>query len=354
VFRTNNLERLRLDTAGNFGIGTNAPGAKLDVSGTTGVGIRYLRTDARDARISVGDPTKTWSFASGWATAGDLSIIEEGASGNRFYIQKVTGNVGIGTSTPGAALDVNGLIQVTGFKLATGAGAGRVLTSDASGNATWQVASGAGWGLTGNAGTNPSTNFLGTTDAQPLVFRANNTEQIRLLANGNIGIGTSTPSTKLHVNGEITATVVAITGGSDVAEPYEIANAGDVKPLPGYVVAIDPDKVGQMRVVSRAYDTTVAGIISGANGIQPGITLRQKGTIADGSLPVASIGRVWCWCDADASGPIVAGDLLTTSDTPGHAMKAVDKGRRDGAVIGKAMSSLKSGKGLVLVLVSLK
>lgn len=158
----------------------------------------------------------------------------------------------------------------------------------------------------------------------------------------------------LTVGGEITANVVTILGGSDVAEPYEVAHAGEVAPQPGFVVSIDPTQVGQMRVAARAYDKTVAGILSGANGIAPGITLRQKGTVADGTHPVASIGRVWCWCDADANGPIEAGDMLTTSDTPGHAMRVTDVAPANGATIGKAMSALPSGKGLVLVLVSLK
>ncbi|HNS41343.1 MAG TPA: hypothetical protein PKN22_01175 [Taishania sp.] len=57
------------------------------------------------------------------------------------------------------------------------------------------------WKITGNAGTNPTNNFLGTTDNQALVFRTNNTERMRVLANGNVGIGTSTPSQKLHVSG---------------------------------------------------------------------------------------------------------------------------------------------------------
>jgi hypothetical protein len=63
---------------------------------------------------------------------------------------------------------------------------------------------------------------------------------------------------------------------------------------------------------------------------------------------------VWCWCDADQGGPIGAGDMLTTSNTPGHAMKVNDQARSQGATLGKAMSPLKSGKGLVLVLVSLQ
>lgn len=156
------------------------------------------------------------------------------------------------------------------------------------------------------------------------------------------------------VNGEMTANVVTVTGGSDVAEPYHVSGAADVSPIAGMVVTINPDRIGQMRVASRAYDKTVAGILSGANGIAPGITLRQAGTIADGALPVASIGRVWCYCDADANGPIEAGDLLTTSNTPGHAMKVVDCQRANGSIVGKAMSPLSSGRGLVLVFVSLK
>jgi hypothetical protein len=155
-------------------------------------------------------------------------------------------------------------------------------------------------------------------------------------------------------SGNVIVPVLEITGGSDVAEPYDVAAVAGVEPIPGMVVAIDPENVGKMRVVNGAYDRTVAGIISGANGIKPGITLTQTGTIADGDMPVASIGRVWCWCDADQGGPIGAGDMLTTSNTPGHAMKVNDQARSQGAILGKAMSPLKSGKGLVLVLVSLQ
>jgi hypothetical protein len=58
---------------------------------------------------------------------------------------------------------------------------------------------------------------------------------------------------------------------------------------------------------------------------------------------------------ADASqGAIKPGDLLTTSAIPGHAMKVTDHLRAQGAILGKAMSALKQGQGLVLVLVTLQ
>ena len=116
---------------------------------------------------------------------------------------------------------------------------------------------------------------------------------------------------------------------------------------------IDPDNSGKLKIADKAYDHTVAGIVSGANGLKPGLVMKQEGTIADGPLPVALTGRVYCWADATYS-PIRAGDLLTTSDTLGHAMKVKDYEKAHGTIIGKAMSTLDKDKGLVLVLVSLQ
>lgn len=55
------------------------------------------------------------------------------------------------------------------------------------------------WSLFGNSGTNPATHFLGTTDSQPLIFRTNNLEHVRIDANGNLGIGTTSPLAKAEV-----------------------------------------------------------------------------------------------------------------------------------------------------------
>lgn len=101
-----------------------------------------------------------------------------------------------------------------------------------------------------------------------------------------------------------------------------------------------------------AYNRCVAGIVSGANGLSVGAVLGNVPGSED-APPVALSGRVWCLCDA-ASGPIGPGDLLTTAGTPGHAMKVTDYDRAQGAILGKAMTALDKGRGLVLVLVTLQ
>lgn len=152
--------------------------------------------------------------------------------------------------------------------------------------------------------------------------------------------------------GRIVTQVLQITGGSDLSEQFDIKAIHD-EVTAGMIVSIDPEKPGQLVTSSKAYDKTVAGIISGAGGIKPGMMMGQVGTAADGKHAVALTGRVYCWMDAD-KGAIKPGDLVTTSDTPGHGMKVKNHRKAQGAVIGKAMSSLDKGKGLVLVLVNLQ
>ncbi len=86
--------------------------------------------------------------------------------------------------------------------------------------------------------------------------------------------------------------------------------------------------------------------------MRSGISLKQQG-FNDGGENVALSGRVYALADA-SHGAIKPGDLLTTSATPGHCMKATDHVKAQGAIIGKAMSALDKGKGMVLVLVTLQ
>lgn len=144
---------------------------------------------------------------------------------------------------------------------------------------------------------------------------------------------------------------ITIEGGADLAEPFKITSRSDEVPQ-GAVVVIDDQNPGHLKVSDQAYDTRVAGVVSGANGISPGIQMQQQG-ILEGGKNVALTGRVYVQADA-AYGAIRPGDFLTTSTTPGYAMKVTDHAKAEGAILGKAMTGLSAGKGMVLVLVTLQ
>lgn len=168
------------------------------------------------------------------------------------------------------------------------------------------------------------------------------------------GLAVITIDSEFGGDGRITTQELSITGGSDLSEQFDV-RSGDFEPEPGMVVCIDTENVGKLVVSGKAYDRTVAGIISGAGGIETGMMMGQKGSIANGKYPIALTGRVYVWCDS-SNGAIEPGDLLTTSDTLGHAMKVTDYQAAQGAIIGKAMSRLDATErsGLVLVLVTLQ
>ena len=117
-------------------------------------------------------------------------------------------------------------------------------------------------------------------------------------------------------------------------------------------MVIDGKNPGQLKVSDQPYDRRVAGVISGANGINPGIQMRQEGRL-DGGNNVALSGRVYVQADT-SNGAIQPGALLTTSTTPGRAMKVSDHLRAQGAILGKAMTGLSEGNGMVLLLVTLQ
>ena len=144
---------------------------------------------------------------------------------------------------------------------------------------------------------------------------------------------------------------ITIEGGSDLAEPFKITSSEGEVPQ-GAVVVIDEQNPGHLKMSDQDYDTHVAGVVSGANGLNPGIQMQQQGLL-DGGKNVALTGRVYVQADT-SNGSIKPGDLLTTSRTPGHAMKVTDHTRAAGAILGKAMTGLSNGQGMVLVLVSLQ
>lgn len=317
-------------------VGGNAKATKLELSagGIRRGGTEPAATDLGLYSLTSATPLRLVSNNSPihFFTNSTVGTSTSPAADTAALTVAANGNVGVGAHSPAAKLDVRG--NGASVAVTNTAGSPRAIVGHNGGvdagymqirSTTNQTIAGLGGSTTGN------------------VFVANAAGQVRAQmavdANGK-GIATSD--------------IVVITGGSDIAEPYDIAPAGDVAALPGMVVSIDPQRLGGMRVCQTAFDRKVAGIISGANGVQPGLIMRQTGSIADGDMPVAASGRVWCLVDADANGAIEPGDLLTTSSTPGHAMRVTDPTLALGAVIGKAMSPLSAGRGYVLVLVSLQ
>jgi len=163
-------------------------------------------------------------------------------------------------------------------------------------------------------------------------------EETGLTARGNVSSG-----------GTMSCKVLTVTG-ADVAEKFP---SREDKVEPGTVMEIDPQHPGELRVAREAYSSRVAGVVSGAGDIPAGAILGNFPG-SENAPAIALSGRVWVRCNAGTAA-IAPGDLLTSSDVEGYAMKAADRERSHGAIIGKAMSALSSGeRGLVLVLVNLQ
>jgi hypothetical protein len=152
----------------------------------------------------------------------------------------------------------------------------------------------------------------------------------------------------IHVRGTLTVERDIQLSGRDYAEDFEVAGAAGAEP--GTVMVLDDS--GGIRMSEQAYDRRVAGVVSGAGDCRPAVILGREAS-ATNRCTVALMGKVYCRVDASQS-PIAIGDLLTTSATPGHAMKAANPAQAFGAVIGKALRPLAVGRGLVPILVALQ
>jgi len=152
----------------------------------------------------------------------------------------------------------------------------------------------------------------------------------------------------LAVGGDVVVTGDVKLTGADYAEDFTLADPGDGEP--GTVMVIDEQ--GSVQSCRSAYDRRVAGVVSGAGGYRPAVILDSQPGVS-GRTPLALMGKAFCKVDA-SYGPVQVGDLLTTSATRGHAMRAEDPVASHGAVLGKALQSLAEGRGLVPFIVTLR
>lgn len=178
------------------------------------------------------------------------------------------------------------------------------------------------------------------------------TEQGGIRMYNSIGTETIKIDPDMSGFGRVKSSQLELTGGSDFAENFSVQESHKRAIEPGLIVSVT-NEIGNLKLTDSKRDKKVVGIISGANGIKTGMLMGQEGSIADGEFPIALSGRTYVFANAE-NGSIKIGDFLTSSSVPGYAMKVKKFRKAQGAIIGKALTELKSGSGYVLVLVNLQ
>ena len=337
------------NVSGNVGIGNPAhPGAKLriNVGGANG----------NPAWLTTANP----SYAA-------LYVQNTGANGYGFYDDQSArhyfkGWLGVNNLTPTMAVDVNGSGQFTTYGSNADPGAyssalwvhgntgggvqGRVANGvtafSTDGRAVYGVSTN-NWGVTGECTLGGTYGILGEP-GDGVYGYANSVGRY-----GGRFYNAAAGSVALRADGLAQVKTLQILG-ADLAESFPVK---EQKVEPGTVLMIDDATDGRLRVSDEAYSKRVAGVVSGAHSLDAAVVLEGHSYDEQGRATVALTGRVWVKCDASTAA-IHAGDLLTTSPNAGHAMLAGDRDRAYGATLGKAMTSLEHGTGLVLVLVNLQ
>jgi hypothetical protein len=324
----------------------------------TFVQVRMFTTDGTEffqltnsGSLSLGNESARLDGTLGWLLLGadgkaGVAVLRNANKDTKIQLDAGSGQITMAnTAKQGAVrLDANASDQQGHALLALGGGgtSGVVLVNDAPGINRIR--------LDGNVGTITMANAAGQ-GALRLDANASDQSGGALLALGGAGTNGN-----IVVNNAVGVNVIRLDGASgdivlanaDCAEEFAVSDCANVEP--GAVVVIDDE--GALRPGDKAYDKRVAGVVSGAGGYKPGITLDRQ-TSETNRMPVALLGKVYCKVDANYAA-IEVGSMLTTSPTLGHAMSAIDPARAFGSVIGKALRPLKTGTGMIPILVALQ
>jgi hypothetical protein len=357
------------DNIGNF-ISSVATTPAVTATNDTGVVIA-VKSVSGDPGIMV-----TNGFGTGVLGLSDNNVGVQGTSGTGVGVMGASGSnwgvggtsdsgagvVGTSNSNNGVAGSSNSGNGVFGISTKNGDVGGTGVGVLGQSTSNWGVggSSDSGVGVMGTSNSNWGVG--GTSDSGAGVVGTSNLNNgvagTSKSGNGIAGISTTGPGLWAtgtpagFFQGNVTVTGdITLMGGSDLAEDFDAAPIAEIEP--GTVMVLDDD--GALRESQHPYDKKVAGVISGADEFKAGLILGRDGLHRDRPrVPVALIGKVYCKVDAQF-GAIGIGDLLTTSPTPGHAMRAEDPLKAFGATIGKALRGMLGGeKGLIPILVALQ
>ncbi|MGR8932201.1 MAG: hypothetical protein ACU836_16345 [Gammaproteobacteria bacterium] len=339
---------MALAATGNVGIGTTNPSQRLTlgtgnlslpnanagvdgnlyfggITDTGEVGMRLF-----GGKINEGLQSGFIDVRSGTLADGLRIRVDTFSGGTERMRITASGNVGIGTPDPLHLLQIGG-----GFDGHLGFGG-----SEGTPNAGYiRFGDYTGWKFHIARAREGSAGPINTGTTGSLVTFQDN---------GNVGIGTTAPTEKLEVNGSIKVSGDILLANADCAEDFTIGT--DLAVEPGTVMIVGAE--GALFPCSQAYDKKVAGVVSGAGDYKPGIVLDKQQSESN-RQPIALLGKVYCKVDAQY-GAIEIGDSLTTSPTPGHAMKVEEPLAALGAMLGKALRPLNEGQGLIPILIALQ
>jgi hypothetical protein len=377
-------------TGGNVGIGTAAPSTRLHVVGTLRTDALLLPSSPHTGYVLTSDAggMGTWQAPAGGltlpysgsvsSTGAAFSVTNTGTSAGTCAIAGIINNAS--TSSDAAAglfnatgsngygilassdmsgairADYNGTSSYAFYGSSSGVGGAYFSCSKLGGSGVRGRATNSGSSSTARGGWFECSAPLGQgvyaissgSEATGIYTEASGTNGTGLIAKGANAGALIYGNVTIYEYGTSNK-VIELGKGLDYAEGFDVAGAaGEV--TPGTVLVIDPAHPGKLACSRTAYDRRVAGIVAGANGLGSGVRLGTGQFDRD----VALAGRVYCNVIALES-DVQPGDLLTTSNVPGHAMKVADATRAPGAVLGKAMEPLAKGeRGRILVLVTLQ
>ena len=339
-------ERVRLQgSSGSGQFGGNGTNGIINILPSSGA-------NASDAAIVLSATDSEISFRSG----GQVRAFLKGANGDL-----VLGGHGVNGNLVMHPSGVNAVASWTGATILLDAGDSSVSVRSGSGKDRIRLDGAAADIFAGGNGAHGELKLYRSdaaeSGAKPAIWLDAGNANLWMGGNGVDGDIVIFPSSATDTNSGSTAQASIHLDGNagditlrnaDCAEEFDIASASALDA--GTVMVLDAG--GALRESTEAYDKKVAGVLSGAGEYRPGIVLDRKGP-RENRRPLALVGKVYCKVDATCA-PVEVGDLLTTSPTPGHAMKAEDPLRAFGAVIGKALRPLKEGKGLIPILVALQ